>query len=166
MTKRAGIYGRVATVGQAKHDYGLPSQLEASRRYAEERGWKTVEEVADQGVSGTTLDRPGLNSIRDMAGAGQIDIVVIHRTDRLSRKVAHLLSLEEEFSKAGVEVHCVLGNYEDGDVARLVKTIRSACAEYEIAILSERAKRSKRQKPRDGSSNRRLLSVNPHRVGS
>jgi site-specific DNA recombinase len=129
MAKRAVIYGRVATVDQAKHDSSLLSQLEASRKYAEERGWKIVEEVADEGVSGATLDRPGLSRVREMVGAGQIDIVVLHRTDRLSRKMAHLLSLEEEFAKATVEVHCVLGNYKGSDVAQLVKMIRSACAE-------------------------------------
>jgi len=64
-----------------------------------------------------------------MVGAGQIDIVVLHRTDRLSRKMAHLLPLEEEFAKAAVEVHCVLGNYKGSDVAQMVKMIRSACAE-------------------------------------
>ena len=58
-----------------------------------------------------------------------MDIVVIHKLDRLSRKVAHLLALEEEFAKAGVEVHHVLGNHQLSGAARLVKTIRAAVGE-------------------------------------
>jgi len=150
MTRRAVIYARVSTEDQAKHGYSLPSQLEGCRKYAEERGWIIVEEVADEGVSGATLDRPGLDCIRDMAEAGEIDTLVVYEMDRLSRKVAHQLILEEEFAKAGVQVHYVLGDYEDTDEGRLMKTIRAAIGEYERGKIRERANRGKRQKARSG----------------
>jgi len=128
MAKRAVIYARLATEDQAKHDDSMSSQLEASREYAKERGWKIVGEVTDEGASGVTLDRAGLNRIRDMAEAGQMDIVVIHKLDRLSRRVAHLLAFRRSLPKPGWK-STILGIRQLSDAARLVKTIRAAIGE-------------------------------------
>jgi site-specific DNA recombinase len=86
---RVSTYARVSTEDQAKHGYSLPSQKEACAKYAEERGWTVVAEITDDGISGATLDRPGLDRIRDMAHAGEIDGVIVYEMDRLSRKLAH-----------------------------------------------------------------------------
>jgi DNA invertase Pin-like site-specific DNA recombinase len=63
-----------------------------------------VAEVTDKGMSGATLDRPGLNRIRGLARAGEIDAVVIYSLDRLAREVSlvHLLrkSLRREVPKS------------------------------------------------------------------
>jgi site-specific DNA recombinase len=144
MSKRVSIYARVSTEDQAKHGYSLPSQMEACRKYAEERGWAVVDEISDEGVSGAALDRPGLDRIRDMAQAGEIDSVLVYEMDRLSRKLAHQLIIEEELGQAGVSVHYVLGDYEDTDEGRLMKQIRGAIAEFERAKIRERMRRGRR----------------------
>jgi site-specific DNA recombinase len=101
MTKQVAVYARVAVC--ATEDQ-LLSQIEACRKYAEERGWTVVAEVTDKGMSGATLDRPGLNRIRGLARAGEIDAVVICSLDRLAREVSlvHLLrkSLRREVPKS------------------------------------------------------------------
>ncbi|MBO9326370.1 MAG: recombinase family protein [Roseiflexus sp.] len=55
---RAVIYARVSTDDQ-EHNYSLPSQIEACRRYASERGMQVVADVQDV-ASGAILERPGL----------------------------------------------------------------------------------------------------------
>ena len=150
MSKRAVIYARVSTEDQAKHGYSLPSQLEACRKYAEERGWQVVAEITDDGVSGAKLDRPGLDRIRDMAQAGEIDGVIVYDLDRLSRKAVYQMLIEEELGKAGTTIHYVLGDYRDDDEGRLQKQIRAAIAEYERAKIKERMERGKRSKARRG----------------
>lgn len=150
MTKRAVAYARVSTENQAKHGYSLPSQLEACRKYIDEKGWQTTAEISDDGVSGATLDRVGFDSIREMAQAGEIDAVVVYDLDRLSRKAVYQMLIEEEFGKAGVTVSYVLGDYRDDDEGRLQKQIRAAIAEYERAKFTERAERGKRSKARRG----------------
>jgi site-specific DNA recombinase len=150
MSKRAVTYSRVSTEDQAKHGYSLPSQMEACCKCAEERGWAVVAEISDDGVSGATLDRPGLDRIREMAQAGEIDVVIVHDLDRLSRKAVYQMLLEEELGKNRVRIHYVLGNYGDDDEGRLQKHIRAAIAEYERSKITERTERGKRKKARGG----------------
>ena len=150
MSKRVATYSRVSTEDQAKHGYSLPSQIEACRKYAAEHGWTVVAEISDDGVSGATLDRPGLDRIRDMAQAGEIEAVIVYDIDRLSRKLVHQILIEEELGKAGITIHYVLGDYGDTDEGRLMKQIRASIAEYERAKLTERMNRGKRSKARQG----------------
>jgi len=152
MTNRAVIYARVSTEEQAEHGYSLPSQIEACRKYVQEQGWSLVgEPISDAGISGAVLDRPGLEHIRDMAGAGEINVVVVYEIDRLTRKLAHQLLIEDELEQAGVRVHYVLGQYKDDDEGRLMKQIRGSIAEYERAKIEERMRRGRRAKVKAGS---------------
>ena len=150
MTLRAVMYARVSTEDQVKHGYSLASQLEACQKYAAEKGWHIQAEIVDGGVSGSSLDRPGLDRVTEMAQAGEIDAVIVYDLDRLSRKAVYQMLLEEEFGKAGVAVHYVLGDYRNDDEGRLQKQIRAAIAEYETAKFRERAERGKRSKARTG----------------
>jgi len=150
MPKRAVVYARVSTDDQAKHGYSLASQLEACCKYVVDRGWKLAAEITDEGVSGATLDRVGLDGIMEMAQAREIDAVVVYDLDRLSRKAVFQMLIEEELGTVGVAVHYVRGDYRDDDEGRLQKQIRAAIAEYERAKFMERTERGKRGKARRG----------------
>jgi site-specific DNA recombinase len=56
----------------------------------------------NEGYSGATLIRPGLEKVRDLASEGQIEVLV-HSPDRLSRKYAYQVLLMEEFARNNVE---------------------------------------------------------------
>lgn len=151
MSKRVVTYSRVSTEDQVKHGYSLASQMEACRKYAEERGWAVVAEVTDDGVSGATFDRPGLDSIRNMAQAELIGGVVVYEIDRLSRKFVHQLIIEAELKQASVNIYYVMGDYEDSDEGRLMKQIRGAIAEFERAKIRERMRRGRRACVKSGN---------------
>lgn len=150
MSKRVVTYSRVSTEEQAKSGSSLESQREACAKYAQEQGWMVIAEIEDAGVSGATFDRPGLDRIRDMAQEGQLDALIVYDLDRLSRKAVYQMVLEEELGKAEVTIHSVLGNYEDRDEGRLMKTIKAGIAEYERAKIKERMNRGKRTKAHRG----------------
>ena len=57
----------------------------------------------DDGYSGATLERPGLERVRDLAVGGDIEVVLVHSPDRLSRKYAYQMLLIEELGRHGVE---------------------------------------------------------------
>jgi site-specific DNA recombinase len=107
-------------------------------------------EVTDSGISGATLDRPGLNRVRELARAGEIEAVVVYDLDRLSRKAVYQMLIEEELAKSHVSVHYVLGDYRDDDEGRLQKQVRAAVAEYERAKFRERIVRGRKGKARAG----------------
>ena len=73
-SKRAILYARVSTNEQATSGYSLSQQLEALREYAAREGYEIVEEITDPGRSGATLDRPGLDRMRNLVAAGGVSV--------------------------------------------------------------------------------------------
>ena len=74
--KRAILYARVSTDEQARNGYSLAQQLEALREYANREGYEILEEVADPGQSGASLERPGMDRVRDLVAAGGVSVVL------------------------------------------------------------------------------------------
>jgi site-specific DNA recombinase len=65
----------------------IESQVEDLRCRARDRGYDVVAEYLDDGYSGASLERPGLDRLRDALGCGEFDLVLFHPPDRLARKV-------------------------------------------------------------------------------
>ena len=103
MTKMAAIYARVSSDRQ-KENHTIASQLAALTEYAEANSYRVPAEwrFQDEGYSGATLLRPGLEAVRDLAAAGHLETVLVYSPDRLSRKYAYQVLLAEELSRCGV----------------------------------------------------------------
>lgn len=101
--RTAAIYARVSSERQ-KEEHTVASQVAALVEYAKDQGVMVPEEwiFQDEGYSGTSLVRPGLERLRDLASEGQMEAVFIYAPDRLSRKYAYQVLLIEEFSRHGV----------------------------------------------------------------
>jgi len=80
-------YVRVSTDEQADSGASLEAQRTALTLEAERRGWD-VEVVEDAGVSGKSMNRPGLTSALERLEAGQADWLMATKLDRISRDVA------------------------------------------------------------------------------
>ena len=63
----------------------------------------------DEGHSGATLVRPGLERLRDLVAQVGVDVVLCYSPDRLARKFAYQALLIEEFARAGTRVEFVNG---------------------------------------------------------
>jgi len=113
-------------------------------------GAASVVEFADEGVSGSIMDRPGIIALRDAVKNNQIDMIVVRDPDRLSRKLSHQLLLTEEFEKAGVRLEFLDFDWKDTPEGRLFYSIRGAIAEYEREKIRDRMIRGKDQKARQG----------------
>ncbi|MBE7433119.1 MAG: recombinase family protein [Anaerolineales bacterium] len=146
--KLAAIYSRVSTDEQSK-GYSLQTQIDACHTYALERGYTVVEVFTDD-YTGAAIDRPALNNLRDYMARNPLDVVIVYDIDRLARKSAYQVLIEEEFNRAGVAIEFVMAQYEDNDEGRLQKQIRGVIAEYEKAKIMERSKRGKRGKAKSG----------------
>ncbi|MBI5304135.1 MAG: recombinase family protein [Chloroflexi bacterium] len=104
---KAVIYARTATTKQVQPDHNVKAQISKCRKYAKENGLEVVKEFADPGRSGATLNRPGLNKMRELVARDSIRAVVIADLARLSRSSADLSVLEREFGQRGVSIDCV-----------------------------------------------------------
>jgi site-specific DNA recombinase len=148
---RTAIYARVSTERQERHQT-IDSQLAALRAWAVSRGHELAEEhvFRDDGYSGSRLDRPGLDALRDAVRDRAVELVAVLTPDRLARRYAYQVLLLEEFRHAGVEVAFVQHPVPDDPNDQLLLQIQGAVAEYERAVLGERFHRGKLQKARDG----------------
>ncbi|MFJ6004058.1 recombinase family protein [Arthrobacter sp. NPDC092385] len=79
-------YIRVSTEDQADSGASLEAQRTALTLEAERKGWD-VEVVEDAGLSGKSMNRPGLTSALERLEAGQADWLMATKLDRLSRSV-------------------------------------------------------------------------------
>jgi len=86
-----------------------------------------------------------------MAQAGEFDVLVVREMDRLSRRLAKQLIIEEELKRAGVEIEYVLATYEDNPEGNLSKQIKAVVSEYERLKINERMTRGRRVKAKTGS---------------
>ena len=154
MTKTVAIYARVSSDRQ-KENHTIASQVTALLQYAETHEYIVPPEwrFQDEGYSGATLLRPGLEALRDLAAGGQPEGVLIHSPDRLSRKYAYQVLLVEELSRSGVEVVFLKAPSGETPEDQLLVQFQGMIAEYERAQIAERSRRGKRHRAQQGSVN-------------
>jgi len=102
--RMAAIYARVSSE-QQREENTIASQTAALIEFAKNHDLEVPEEwvFEDEGYSGATLERPGLERVRDLAAEGHIEVVLAYAPDRLSRKYAYQILLIEELARHGVE---------------------------------------------------------------
>jgi site-specific DNA recombinase len=148
--KRAILYARVSTDEQARSGYSLAQQLEALREYAVREGYEVLEEVADAGQSGASLERPGMDRVRDLVAASGISVVLAQDRDRFSREPAYTYLLRREFEEYGTKLRALTDRGDESPEGELTDGILDQLAKYERAKITERTRRGKLRKAREG----------------
>src|SRR5438093_11522658 len=154
MTSSAVVYARVSSARQKK-DETIGSQTAALRAHAQASGLQVPENwvFEDEGHSGATLVRPGLERLRDLVAGVGVDVVLCYSPDRLARKFAYQALLIEEFARAGTRVEFIKGPRGDSPEDQLLVQFQGMFAEYEKAQILERYRRGKTHRARTGSIN-------------
>src|SRR5918997_582867 len=138
--KRAVLYARVSTDEQARSGYSLAQQLEALREYAVRDGYEVVEEVKDAGQSGASLERPGMDRVRDLVAAGGISVVLAQDRDRIAREPAYHYLLRREFEEYGCKIRAMNDRGDDSPEGELTDGILDQLAKFERAKTAERTR--------------------------
>src|SRR5574341_1605412 len=151
---QVGGYARVSSEQQAEAGT-IESQLAALRERVAQDGFTLSEELTfvDDGYSGASLIRPGLEQLRDVVALHGLDRLYVHSPDRLARKYAYQVLLLDEFQRAGGEViflNRALGQSPEDD---LLLQVQGMVAEYERAKILERSRRGKRHAAQVGRVN-------------
>src|SRR5580692_6287312 len=149
--KMAAIYARVSSE-QQREENTIASQTASLIEFANHHELEVPKEwvFEDEGYSGATLERPGLERVRDLAAEGQIQVVLAHSPDRLSRKYAYQILLIEEFACYGVEMLFVKSPQGNSPEDQLLVQFQGMIAEYERAQILERSRRGKRHRAQWG----------------
>src|SRR6266568_2833635 len=147
----AAIYARVSS-DQQREAHTIASQTAALIELAQALALDVPKAwiFEDEGFSGATLERPGLERVRDLAAEGQIQTVLVYSPDRLSRKYAYQILLIEELARQGVETHFLNAPTGVSPEDQLLVQFQGMIAEYERAQILERSRRGKRHRARAG----------------
>lgn len=141
---RCAIYTRVSTDQGLEQDFNsLDAQSEASQAYIRSQahaGWTlTHGKYDDGGFSGGNTDRPALQRLLQDIQAGQIDIIVVYKVDRLTRSLADFAKLVELFDTHGVSFVSVTQQFNTTtSMGRLTLNVLLSFAQFEREVTSER----------------------------
>lgn len=146
-------YVRVSTDEQANHGASLEAQLASCKTLAQLRGFTVSHHIEDAGISGATLNRPGINQLLDLARRGLIKGVIVYKLDRLTRSLKDLLSLlHDHFAPLGVEIASVHEQLDTSTgIGRFAMQLMGSLAELERAQISERVRHVQNHKRSQGA---------------
>ena len=143
-TVRCAIYTRKSTEEGLEQEFNsLDAQHEACAAYvASQRheGWRlTPERYDDGGISGGTLDRPGLQHLLAAIDAGEVTMIVVYKIDRLTRSLADFAKLVERFDAAGCSFVSVTQSFNTStSMGRLTLNVLLSFAQFEREVTAER----------------------------
>ena len=140
------------TFGSSAQAQTIEQQLDRLRAHAAACGWELTQEhvFRDDGHSGASLRRPGLDRLRDAAAGARLDRILITAPDRLARNYVHQVLLVEELQGHGAMVEFLDRPMSQDPHDQLLLQIRGAVAEYERTLITERMRRGRLRKLRAG----------------
>ena len=123
-------YARVST----KHQ-DLATQEDQLRQL----GVESERIYVDHGLSGRSIDRPGLRQALAACRAG--DSLVVTKLDRLARSVADAANIAQELEQTGVALQIGSETYDPHSPAgRLMFNVFAMIAEFEASLISARTR--------------------------
>ena len=108
-TFRAAIFLRTNSANQKS---GYSTQIEACRKYIEQRGWIAGDLFLEKNKTGTTTDTPIFQLMIKRAKSGCFDAIVVYSQDRLSRSRLDLDNLRKTLDECNVAICSATENIE------------------------------------------------------
>jgi site-specific DNA recombinase len=141
---RCAIYTRKSSEEGLEQDFNsLDAQREACEAYIasqKREGWLLVGEMYDDGgLSGATMERPAFQRLLSDVSAGQIDVVVVYKVDRLTRSLSDFAKIVDLFDKHSVSFVSVTQQFNTtSSMGRLTLNILLSFAQFEREVTGER----------------------------
>jgi site-specific DNA recombinase len=141
---RCAIYTRKSSEEGLEQAFNsLDAQREACAAFVlsqKHEGWKVLSTLYDDGgFSGGTMDRPALQRLLDDIRAGQIDVVVVYKIDRLTRSLFDFAKIVEAFDARGVSFVSITQQFNTTtSMGRLTLNVLLSFAQFEREVSGER----------------------------
>ena len=141
---RCAIYTRKSSEEGLEQEFNsLHAQRDACEAYIRSQrheGWTCLaEHYDDGGLSGATMDRPALQQLLSDIQAGNIDVVVTYKVDRLTRSLADFAKIVEVFDAKGVSFVSVTQQFNTTtSMGRLTLNVLLSFAQFEREVTGER----------------------------
>ena len=143
---RCAVYTRKSTAAGLEQEFNtLDAQRESCEAYVRSQaanGWQLLEERYDDGgFTGANIDRPAFQRLLADIDAGEIDIVVVYKVDRLSRSLLDFAQVMDLFQRAGVDFVSVTQSFSTSDsIGRLTLNLLMSFSSFERDMIAERTR--------------------------
>ena len=141
--KRAVAYGRYST--DMQREESIDAQFRAIRDYCNRNKIELVSTYADEGISGTTDNRPQFQQMIKDAELGAFDYVIVHKLDRFSRSKYDSAIYKRKLKLAGVQLLSVLENLDGSPESLILESVLEGMSEYYSKNLSREVKKGMRE---------------------
>ncbi len=144
LKRRCAIYTRKSTEEGLDREFNtLDAQRDACEAYVTSQraeGWILVgDHYDDGGFTGGNLERPALRRLLADIEAGQVDVIVVYKIDRLSRSLMDFAKLVEVMDAHGVTFVSVTQSFNTTtSMGRLTLNILLSFAQFEREVIGER----------------------------
>ena len=120
----------------------LDAQREACEAFIKSQkheGWKVLDAYYDDGgISGATMERRALQRLLDDICAGDVDVVVVYKVDRLTRSLADFAKIVETFDNHNVSFVSVTQQFNTTtSMGRLTLNVLLSFAQFEREVTGE-----------------------------
>lgn len=150
---KVALYSRVSTAGQADDGLSLAMQERRMRDYARLYRLQVAAVVRDDGFSGKSLQRPGVEEIQRMIDAGVIQGVVVLKLDRLTRSVRDFVNMVAEFEQAGISLFSVEEKLDTTTASgEFFTQLMVLVSHWEARVIGERTKSALAQARAEGKA--------------
>ena len=151
--KAAFIYARTSTETQVERGQGLDVQLKLCRDYCRKHRLEVRGEFVDEGVSGASIDRDGLQAM--LSNLNGVDYIVVSNTSRLWRDIYPQALILKAMRDAKKDIRAVdepsfTVYMEDDPNQFLVSGIMGVLDAWERLVITRRLKRGRRSKASKG----------------
>ena len=143
---RCAIYTRKSSEEGLEQAFNsLDAQREACAAFIlsqRHEGWAALPTLYDDGgYSGGTMERPALQRLIADIEAGQIDVIVVYKVDRLTRALSDFAKLVEVFDRLGVSFVSITQQFNTTtSMGRLTLNVLLSFAQFEREVIGERVR--------------------------
>jgi DNA invertase Pin-like site-specific DNA recombinase len=158
-------YIRVSTQEQADSGLGIAAQRSAIQTECQRRGWKLLKVCVDEGISGKSLDRPGVTEALTMVQSGQAGTLMVSKLDRLSRSLVDFAGLMAQATTQRWNLVALdLGIDLSTPAGEFMANVMASAAQWERRIIGQRTKDALAQKRAQGIRLGRRAVLDPQVV--
>lgn len=151
---KAVIYARVSSKEQQKEGFSIPAQLKLLKDYADKRQFPVIKEFIESETAKKAGRTEFNNLIVYLKANKQVKIILVEKTDRLTRNFNDFVLIDQLINDLNIEVHLV----KEGEIlsknakshTKLIHSIKVALAKNFIDNLSEETSKGMIEKAEQG----------------
>ena len=149
---RIGIYCRVSTTEQAETGYSIDEQERLLIDWCNNNGLEVYKCYSDRGISGKSINnRPELKALLKDVECKKVDMVLVWKLNRISRKLEDVLTIMNALEKNNVTFKSYSEPFETTThVGRMQMHMMALIGEFERGTISQNVKVSMCAKARAG----------------